>query len=249
MRLFVALDIPAEVRGAIGDLIARLRDVARGARWVRPEGVHLTLKFIGEVPEERVAAIVEALRGVSRRAPAVAVSKNSAPEIAAPNIPAAEIAAPNISSSKVAPPKLSAPKAAAPEIFSGIDVKIDVKFRGAGFFPNDRHPRVFWAGVEASPNLADLAHAVDAQLVGIGIAAESREFRPHLTLARFNSEDGLPRLREEIKKLGPFDFGSMRANEFHLFQSELGRGGSKYTKLANFPLSRDAARGSSGGDA
>lgn len=235
MRLFVALDIPADVRGAMGATIARLRDVARGARWVRPEGVHLTLKFIGEVPEERVAAIMEALRGVNRRAPRVAASKNTTPEIAAPNISVREIVGQNI----------SAPGAAAPEISS----PIDVKFRGARFFPNERHPRVFWAGVEASPNLAELARAVDSQLAGIGIAAESREFRPHLTLARFKSEDGLPRLREEIKKLEPFDFGSMRANTFHLFQSELGRGGSKYTKLQTFALSRDAARGSSGGDA
>ncbi len=186
MRLFVALDIPAEVRGAIGEMIARLRDVARGARWVRAEGVHVTLKFIGEMPAERVAAIQEALRE-------------------------ARVAAP-----------------------------VDAKFHGAGFFPNERHPRVVWAGVEASPNLAELARDVDQRVSRLGIAAETREFRPHLTLARFKSEDGLPRLREEIKKLEPFDFGSMQASEFYLFQSQLGPGGAKYTKLANFPFGGDA---------
>jgi RNA 2',3'-cyclic 3'-phosphodiesterase len=185
VRLFVALDIPAEVRRAIGEMIARLRDVARGARWVRAEAVHVTLKFIGEMPAERVAAIQEALR-----------------------------------EARVAEP-------------------VEALFRGAGFFPNERHPRVFWAGIEASPNLAELAGSVDARLSKLGIAAETREFRPHLTLARFKSEDGLARLREEIKKLEPFDFGSMRASEFYLFQSELGRGGAKYTKLANFPFGGD----------
>ena len=187
MRVFVALDIPAEVRRAIGEMIARLRDVARGARWVRAEGVHVTLKFIGEIPAERVAAVEQALRDVRS---------------------------------------------------VGIAAPVEAKFRGAGFFPNERHPRVFWAGVEASPNLAELARAVDARLTPLGIAAETREFRPHLTLARFKSEDGLPRLREEIKKLEPFDFGSMRASEFHLFQSQLGAGGAKYTKLASFPFGR-----------
>src|SRR5580658_5066374 len=103
-------------------MIARLRDVARGARWVRPEGVHVTLKFIGETPPEQVSAIEGALRGA---------------------------------------------RAAAP---------VEAKFRGAGFFPNERHPRVFWAGVEASPNLAELAGDVDRRLSALGIAAESREF-------------------------------------------------------------------------
>lgn len=205
MRLFVALDIPAEVRGAIGELIARLRDVARGARWVRAEGVHLTLKFIGEIPVERIAAMEEALRGV-----------------------------------RIAAPRDSSPRLAA---------SVEAKFRGAGFFPNERHPRVFWAGVEASPNLAELARAVDAQLASLGIAAETREFRPHLTLARFKSEDGLPRLRDEIKKLEPVEFGAMRASEFHLFRSELGPGGAKYTKLADFPFGTGDSSGPFEGDA
>jgi RNA 2',3'-cyclic 3'-phosphodiesterase len=185
VRLFVALEIPDEVRRAIGEMIARLRDVAHGARWVRAEGVHVTLKFIGEMPAERVVAIEQALRGARG---------------------------------------------------AGVIASVEAKFRGAGFFPNERHPRVFWASVEASPNLAELAREVDARLSSLGIAAETREFRPHLTLARFKSEDGLPRLREEIKKLEPVDFGSMETSEFHLFQSQLGAGGAKYTKLATFPF-------------
>lgn len=47
MRLFVALDLPADVRRALGDLIARLKPLCPDARWVRPEGMHVTLKFIG----------------------------------------------------------------------------------------------------------------------------------------------------------------------------------------------------------
>jgi 2'-5' RNA ligase len=47
VRLFVALDLPAEVRRALDDLIARLKRQCREARWVRAEGMHLTIKFIG----------------------------------------------------------------------------------------------------------------------------------------------------------------------------------------------------------
>jgi RNA 2',3'-cyclic 3'-phosphodiesterase len=64
VRLFVALDIPEDVRAAIGALIAKLRDVCRSARWVRIEGAHITLKFIGEVPAEKAADIKAALAAV-----------------------------------------------------------------------------------------------------------------------------------------------------------------------------------------
>jgi 2'-5' RNA ligase len=64
MRLFVACELPPATKTALADVQSRLR--SRGAqelRWVRPEGMHLTLKFLGEVPAERVPAIEEALAG------------------------------------------------------------------------------------------------------------------------------------------------------------------------------------------
>jgi 2'-5' RNA ligase len=64
MRLFVALDIPDDVRRAIAALTAKLRSVCGSARWVRIEGAHVTLKFIGEVPAEKAEAIKAALRTV-----------------------------------------------------------------------------------------------------------------------------------------------------------------------------------------
>jgi 2'-5' RNA ligase len=61
VRVFVALDISEEVRAAIGALIARLRPACRAARWVRIEGVHLTLKFIGEIQPEKIEPIKASL--------------------------------------------------------------------------------------------------------------------------------------------------------------------------------------------
>ena len=71
MRLFVALEIPANMRQELASLIANLREVAgQSARnrpkWVRPENVHLTLKFIGEIVPEKIAAIRAALAGMRR---------------------------------------------------------------------------------------------------------------------------------------------------------------------------------------
>ena len=64
MRLFVALDIPEDVRAAMGALVAKLREVAFDGRWGRLEGAHVTLKFIGEVPSETMEKIKAALATV-----------------------------------------------------------------------------------------------------------------------------------------------------------------------------------------
>jgi len=68
MRLFVAIELPEEQKQAL----ARLQEEMRAAvgkrfgdgvrvRWTRPEGIHLTLKFLGETPAERVEAAKRAL--------------------------------------------------------------------------------------------------------------------------------------------------------------------------------------------
>jgi 2'-5' RNA ligase len=70
LRLFVAVDLPEEVRALLRDLQADLRGRNLGdLRWARPEGIHLTLKFLGDTPAERVPAIREALRGPAAAAP------------------------------------------------------------------------------------------------------------------------------------------------------------------------------------
>ena len=64
MRLFVALEIPRAVRDNLATLIKDLRTAAPKARWVRPENIHVTLKFIGEVLAEKVQDIRGALSDV-----------------------------------------------------------------------------------------------------------------------------------------------------------------------------------------
>jgi 2'-5' RNA ligase len=71
MRLFVALELGDAVRAAVRELADRLQRTRADARWVRPEGMHLTLKFIGEVPEEKLAPIRQALSTVRSAKPVV----------------------------------------------------------------------------------------------------------------------------------------------------------------------------------
>jgi 2'-5' RNA ligase len=182
MRLFVAMDIPEDVRAAIEALAAKLRIAYRDARWTRIEGLHITLKFIGETPAEKAAAIKAALAAMPSRAP------------------------------------------------------IAMKFRGLGFFPNERRPRVLWAGIESGPELAELGAAVETALAPLGIAREERAFSPHLTLARFDEPRGLDALRAAIAGAGPLEFGGAITKEYYLYQSVLKRGGAEYTRLATFSL-------------
>jgi 2'-5' RNA ligase len=64
MRLFVALGVPSAVRKAFAALIESLRAISPQVRWVRPENLHVTLKFIGEIPEAKLAAIRSELSNV-----------------------------------------------------------------------------------------------------------------------------------------------------------------------------------------
>jgi RNA 2',3'-cyclic 3'-phosphodiesterase len=182
MRLIVALDFPDAVREAIRDLMAKLKPLCKDARWVRPESMHVTLKFIGHIADDKFEPIVRALGDVHSDAP------------------------------------------------------VEMNFRGVGFFPTERRPRVCWCGIETSSNLAELAKNIERALVSLKIEAENREYVPHLTLARLDSARGAEKLLAAAAELKSLDFGSSREAEFHLFQSVLKRTGAEYSKLRSFPF-------------
>jgi len=69
VRLFVALEIPCAVRDNLATLINDLRITAPKARWVRPENIHVTLKFIGETLPDKLENIRGALSGVHSERP------------------------------------------------------------------------------------------------------------------------------------------------------------------------------------
>src|SRR6267378_4282532 len=59
MRIFIALDIDEAIRHRIARFMDGVRGFAPDARWVRPESLHITLKFIGETAPENVDQIKE----------------------------------------------------------------------------------------------------------------------------------------------------------------------------------------------
>lgn len=66
MRLFVAVDVPDRIKEEIENAVVDpLRDIVEGAKWTRPEGRHLTLKFLGYVDDDRVDEVGSALETVA----------------------------------------------------------------------------------------------------------------------------------------------------------------------------------------
>src|SRR5689334_5427109 len=71
MRLFVGLDLPAEVVRNLEGLLDQLRPTAR-IQWSPPANLHVTTKFIGEWPEARLPDLIAALDTVPSQ-PAISV--------------------------------------------------------------------------------------------------------------------------------------------------------------------------------
>src|SRR3990167_1748194 len=114
MRTFIAIEIPGRIRERIQELLDVLRRTPSDIRWSRPEGLHITLKFLGEIPAEKVEEVKAGLKAISSLAP------------------------------------------------------LPIQLEGAGFFPNERSPRVIWLGIQAGAGLRELAASVEDCLVPLG---------------------------------------------------------------------------------
>ncbi len=124
---------------------------------------------------------------------------------------------------------------------------VPLTFRGTGFFPSPKSPRVFWVGIDADQQLQQLASAIGSALEPLGFKRETTPFMPHLTLARAGSgrprpvrgersASGLRVVGIKLEEQPPVEFGAMTAREFCLYESKLSPSGAKYTKLNRYSL-------------
>jgi RNA 2',3'-cyclic 3'-phosphodiesterase len=111
---------------------------------------------------------------------------------------------------------------------------VTLEFRGLGFFPNEKRPRVFWAGMTSSANLPGLAADIDRAVHPFGFPLEDRPFTPHLTLARFDPPGVPSKLGAVWKQHFSDNFGSLNTREFHLIESKLKPTGAEYTTIQSF---------------
>ncbi len=110
----------------------------------------------------------------------------------------------------------------------------EVEVRDLGWFPNERSPRVLWAGVHGGSPLRGLAQDIEERLVPLGVDREIREFSPHLTLARIKGPVPLRALRQKVEEMQPAPVGKFQASQFTLFRSDPGSNASIYRKLGEF---------------
>ncbi|MFO7839055.1 MAG: RNA 2',3'-cyclic phosphodiesterase [Desulfosalsimonadaceae bacterium] len=67
LRAFVAIPLPEDVAGLLGEIQSGLQKENWPVKWVRPESIHLTLKFLGDIPESEVEQIVSAMQTAVRQ--------------------------------------------------------------------------------------------------------------------------------------------------------------------------------------
>ena len=69
IRSFIAIELPDELKLKLGQLEAQLKSGQQlRVKWIDPNSIHLTLKFLGDIGEERVADVVAAVERVTGRA-------------------------------------------------------------------------------------------------------------------------------------------------------------------------------------
>ena len=180
MRVFIAIDLPNEIREALSVIQRELRPSTSTARWVAPDSIHITLKFIGEIRDKRIEDIDAALKGLTWK-------------------------------------------------------PFTITVRSVGFFPGNRSPRVFWAGLEA-PTMEALAEQFDARLEQVGFEKEKRAFRPHVTLARAKNSRMDPALVSAAALYEGRQFGSFAVDRVFLFKSTLKPAGALHERLREYLL-------------
>lgn len=63
VRSFIAIELPEKLKTELEELVSRLKSESRtGVKWVNPQSIHVTLKFLGDVPVDRLDEITGALK-------------------------------------------------------------------------------------------------------------------------------------------------------------------------------------------
>lgn len=181
MRCFIAIDFPELLKKAINDCVRQLKPLSRDVRWVASANLHLTLKFLGEVPESRISMISGALHLLSQ---------------------------------------------------SFQPFSIDIV--GAGAFPNERRPNVFWVGIKAEEPLLSLQSRLEDTMSELGFQKERRGFVPHLTIGLVKGYQDMSELMSRFLTFQNTFFGSIEVHEIVLMQSILKPSGAVYAKAGEF---------------
>ena len=111
--------------------------------------------------------------------------------------------------------------------------RFDVALRGVGHFARKGRATALWAAVVPCPALDELQARVEQACRRAGLAAETRKFVPHVTLARLNAGSGA--LGGWLARHGTLAAGPWPVTGFALYESHLRAGGAFYEERLRFP--------------
>ena len=192
MRLFLAIPLPDHIRRLLASVVDRARSAEAPhwgdaiARWVRPENLHVTLKFLGEVAEDGIDVMIASFSQV-----------------------------------------------ATPGVFA-------LHVGGLELFPRKGPVRVITAGLDGDLDRLALLHCgIESACHELGIQADGRPFRPHVTMGRVRPGVNVNRITiETLSGLSHMQPAAFTATEFVLMRSHLSPTGSVYDQVTGFPLEK-----------
>jgi 2'-5' RNA ligase len=109
---------------------------------------------------------------------------------------------------------------------------------GVGGFPNARRPKILWAGLtEGVAELRSLHADLESGLLDLGCyRREDREYSPHLTLGRLNSDERSEDWGAVVQKHAGWQGGSFPVDEVLVMSSEMRRAGPEYSVMGRGSL-------------
>lgn len=122
------------------------------------------------------------------------------------------------------------------ELLSGIEIDaFEMRISGLGTF-GGKEPHTLWAGIEAGPELEALARANERAARGAGLKPVSRNFKPHITIARLRHprDEAMARF---LSRRGSFRSEPFVVSRFVLYSSKPLVGGGPYVVEEAYPLS------------
>lgn len=129
------------------------------------------------------------------------------------------------------------------ELVAGLDSGVipcgtEYAVKGLGCFPGLSNPNVIWAGMEYDrEKMKNIFRYVEKSAISAGFPAETRDFKPHLTLARVKRGVTVPAgLRDYIRENRDTFFSSSVFNKIVLYESELKKSGPEYSVAREWAL-------------
>lgn len=183
IRAFICLDLSFSLKNRLEKLGLELqKQSTTRVSWVKAHNFHLTLRFLGDIAEDRVkniqSCIEKACLGVKT---------------------------------------------------------FNLEVNKLGAFPNLRHPKVFWVGINGNTStLISMQHKLEQELIAEGFGSSDHPFSPHLTIGRVKDGNG----QDISNKLSQIEFipESFLVKEIILMRSDLKPSGAVYSKLASIKL-------------